>query len=71
VFRWLYRVLFARRACWRLEKWTNGEVSRIRITLYDPEPEDYDFQAEWVRGLVEDGWTVIVAPRRTREDPDA
>ncbi len=65
MFRWLYRLLFARRAVWALEKEIVGsERGKIRLTVYDPEPEDVEKGFAIVDELLLDGWRIVSAPPR-------
>jgi hypothetical protein len=62
---WLYRVLFAPRAKWVLEKYSpDGTRNVIRAIVYCPDGEDWHSMERWSRGLVEEGWQVVYRPKR-------
>lgn len=65
MLRRIYRALFARRATWVLEKEVGAnEPANFRFTIYDPGPgEVASAFDEHVRPMLQDGWTLVSAPK--------
>lgn len=61
MIRWLYRLLFARRAVWTLIH--EREEGNIRLTLFDPDLDDLESAWESVRDWQAQGWTLIAHPK--------